>query len=243
MAKPRKSYYWWIAGKILYGLLGLGIFVMVLFLLWRVLFSGGTPKEFEHLAPNDALVELYEAKGEDMVLRTQEHEIFTRDEDNNGYFAAPRLVYIPEANQMQVLLRYNNSTLEATKHDFGLDHEPPRGELVFDVSLLKIKDLTPDDLSDNKDGSDTLGEERVAPTSHIIETTKLYTFILYTFEGVVLTDDIIVMYLDIYYGGAVDYGSDAYGTIRMYHKDAPWIDLELTKNDKAALSAYRKQGE
>ena len=243
MAKPRKSYYWWIAGKALYGLLGLGIFVMVTFLLWRILFSGGTPDELERLALNDALVELFEAKGEDMVLRTQEHEIFTRDEDNNGYFSTPRLVYIPEANQVQVLLRYNNSTLEATKRDFKLESEPPRGELVYDVSLLKVKDLTPEDLSDNKDGSDTLGEERVAPTSYTIQTTKLYTFILYTFEDVTIDEDVIVMYLDIYYGGAVDYESDAYGTIRVYHKDAPWIDLELTKEDKAALADCRKKGE
>jgi hypothetical protein len=139
---------------------------------------------------------------------------------------------------MQVLLRYNNSTLKATEKDFALEKRPPQGEIVYDVSLLQIKDLTPDDLTDNKDGSDTLGEVRLAPTSHEIATTRLYTFILYTFDNVTVTDDMIVMYLDIYYGGAVDYERDAYGSLRVYHKDTPWADVALTKEDREALEGY-----
>ena len=235
MARPRKSYYWWIVGKVLYGLLGLGIFVMVAFLLWRILFSGGIPKELDRLSPNDKLIEVFDAKGESLVLRTQEHEIFTRGEANNGYFSAPRLVYIPESGQRQVLLRYNNSTLKATKKDFGLESQPPRGEIVYDVSLLGIRDLTPEDTTDNKDGSDTLGEVRLAPTSYQIETTSLYTFVLYTFDNVTLPEDMIVMYLDVYYGGAIDYESPAYGSIRVYHRDVPWIDLALTKEEIKSL--------
>ncbi len=242
MAKPRKSYYWWIAGKTLYRLLGLGILVMVLFLLWRVYFSDKIPKEMEHLCPNDALAEVYSEKGEAMILRTQEHEMLTRGKTNYGYFAAPRLVYFPEAEQMQVLLRYNNSTLKATEKDFELGERPPQGEIVYDVTLLQIKDLTPDDQTDNKDGSDTLGENRLAPTSHTVATTKLYTFILYTFDHVTVSDDLIVMYLDIYYGGAVDYERDAYGALRVYHKDTPWVDLTLSKEDKEALDAYKSEG-
>lgn len=237
MARPRKSYYWWIVGKALYGLFALGIFAMIAFLLWRVLFSGGTPKEMERLSPNERLLAAYEAKGDALSLRTQEHEIFTRGEHNNGYFSTPRVVYIPEAKQMQVLLRYNNSTLKATKKDFGLESVPPRGEIVYDVSLLGIKDLTPEDPTDNKDGSETLTEVRLAPTSYEIETTKLYTFILYTFDDVTMPEDLIVMYLDVYYGGAVDYESKAYGSIRVYHKDEPWTELALSKEDKAALTA------
>ena len=38
MAKPRKSFYLWVAGKALYWLLGFGIFLMTAFLLWRIYF-------------------------------------------------------------------------------------------------------------------------------------------------------------------------------------------------------------
>ena len=242
MAKPRKSYYWWIAAKVIYSLIMLGIFSMIAFLLWRILFSGGTPDAMEQISPNAALMEAFEAKGEALVLRTQEHEIYTRGEDNNGYFSTPRVVYIPDAQQMQVLLRYNNSTLKATQKDFELESRPPKGEIVYDVTLYGITDLTPEDASDNQDGSDTLGQVRLAPSSYTVETTSLYTFILYTFDNVTFPEDMIVMYLDIYYGGAVNYEAKAYGSIRVYHRDATWIDFSLTKQEIARLTDAKNGG-
>jgi len=243
MSKPRKSYYFWIAGKVLYGLLALGIFLMVVYLLWRIYFSDNIPKELEGLSPNAVLADTYETYGDDMRLQTQEHINITRNEHNYGYFAVPQFVFIPEANQVQVLLRYNNSTLKATAKDFGLSEVPLRGEIVYDVSLLQIKDLTPEDLSDNKDGSDTLGEQRIKPAAHTIKTTKLYTFILYTFDNVTVTDDTLVIYLDVYYGGAVDYEAKTYGTLRLYHNESEWLDVKLEKSDKKALERYKEQGE
>lgn len=243
MSKPRKSYYFWIAGKVLYGLLGLGIFIMVAYLLWRIYFSDNIPRELEGLSPNAVLAQTYAERAEEMRLQTQEQENITRGEHNYGYFAVPQFVFIPEADQVQVLFRYNNSTLKATAKDFGLPEVPPRGEIVYDVSLLQIKDLTPEDLTDNKDGSEALDEQRIKPTSHTVRTTALYTFILYTFDNVTVTDDTLVIYFDVYYGGAVDYEATAYGTLRLYHKESDWIDVELKKEDKEALEKYREQGE
>lgn len=243
MSKPRKSYYFWIAGKVLYGLLALGIFLMVVYLLWRIYFSDNIPKELEGLSPNAVLAETYAEHGEEMRLQTQEQGTITRSEHNYGYFAVPQFVFIPEADQVQVLFRYNNSTLEATAKDLGLSEVPPRGEIVYDVSLLQIKDLTPEDLTDNKDGSDTLGEQRIEPTSHTVKTTKLYTFILYTFDDVTVTDDTLVIYFDVYYEGAKDYEAKAYGTLRLYHNESEWLDVKLKKSDKKALERYKEQGE
>jgi len=243
MAKPRKSYYFWIVGKVLYGLLALGILLMVLYLLWRIYFSDNIPKELESLSPNAVLAESYAAHGQGLRLQTQEQEPITRGEQNYGYFAVPQFVFIPEANQVQVLFRYNNSTLKATAKDFGLAEVPPRGEIVYDVSLLQIKDLTPEDLSDNKDGSAALGEQRIMPSAHTVKTTALYTFILYTFDNVTVTDDTLVIFFDVYYGGVIDYEAKAYGALRLYHNESDWVDVKLTKDDIAALEAYKKQGE
>ena len=243
MSKPRKSYYFWIVGKVLYALFALGIFLMVVYLLWRIYFSDNIPKELEGLSPNAVLADTYETYGDDMRLQTQEQGTITRNENNYGYFAVPQFVFIPEANQVQVLLRYNNSTLKATAKDFGLSEQPPKGEIVYDVSLLQITDLTPEDLSDNKDGSEMLGEHRIHPTSYTVQTTTLYTFILYTFDNVTVTDDTLVVYFDIYYGGAVDYEATAYGTLRLYHNESDWLEVEFKKSDKKALQAYKEQGE
>ncbi len=241
MAKPRKSYYLWIAGKLLYGLFGLAILLMVLFLLWRVYFSDNIPKEMKGLSPNATLAGAYAEKGEGLLLQTQEQATVTKGTHNYGYFAVPQFVFIPEAEQVQVLFRYNNSTLEATKEDFNLAEEPPRGTEIYDASLLQITDLTPEDKTDNADGSETLGEVRIKPTSHTVTTTSLYTYFLYTFDGVTVTDDTIVVYFDIYYGDTIDYGATPYGTLRLYHEESAWLDVELTSADKKALKNYGKE--
>ena len=240
MAKPRKSYRLWILGKVLYWLVGFAIFAMTAFLVWRVFFSGKIPKEVKGLAPNAVLAETYAARGEEMVLQTQGQGTMTRGDANYGYFGVPQFVFIPEAAQVQVLFRYNNSTLEATARDFSLPEEPPRGEEVFDVTLLAVKDLTPEDKSDNQDGSETLGKERIKPTSHTITTTWLYTYILYTFDGVTVTDDTITVFFDIYYKGAVDYEKTPYGSLRLYHEESVWVPVDLTRADKKALEGYGK---
>lgn len=240
MAKPRKSYYWWIAGKVLYGLFGLAILVMVIFLLWRVYFSGKIPKEMKGLAVNEALAAAYAEKGDDLILQTQEQSTHTRGEGNYGYFAVPQFVFIPEAAQVQVLFRYNNSTLEATERDFALEGELPRGEEIYDVSLLEIKDLTPEDKSDNKDGSESLAERRVQPTDCTVTTTALYTYFLYTFDGVTVAEDTLVVYFDIYYGDAPDYTASPYGTLRLYHSESEWVAVKLTADDKKALADFAK---
>lgn len=240
MAKPRKSYYWWIIGKLLYGLVGLAILIMVLFLLWRVYFSDNVPREMEGLVPNEALAAAYATHGEGLVLQTQEQATVTKGEKNYGYFAVPEFVYIPEAAQMQVLFRYNNSTLKATAEDFSLPERPTRGTEVYDVSLAVVKDLTPDDLTDNKDGSEAIGKERVLPTSHAVTTTSLYTYFIYTFDNVTITEDVLVVYFDVYYGAAVDYGATPYGTLRLYHRDSVWVERELTGKEQEALDNYGK---
>ena len=240
MARPRKSYYWWIAGKILYGLLGLAIFVMVAFLLWRVYFSGKIPKEVKGVVSNERLVALYAEKGEDIELLTQEQATVTKGEENYGYFSVPQFVYIPEISQVQVLFRYNNSTLKYTQRDFELAERPARGTEVFDVSLVTITDQTPDDPTDNKDGSESLAKTRTAPTSHTVTTTALYTYFVYTFDDVTVKDDTLVLYFDIYYGEAVDYEATPYGTLRLYHFESEWLSRKLTKDEAKALSGEGK---
>lgn len=238
MSKPRKSYYWWIIGKVLYALVGLAILVMTLFLVWRVFFSGALPEEAEILTPNTVLKSAYDTHGNDLKIFTQEQSTHTRDDHNYGYFAVPRFVFIPEANQVQVVFRYNNSTLKAVQQDYGLAEVPAKGEEIFDVSLVQIDDLTPEDESDNVDGSNTLAKQRITPTSRTVTSTALYTYFIYVFDCVAVTDSTVVVYFDIYYEEDIDYQNEAYGTLRLYHRDSARIDVALTSDDKKALNAF-----
>ena len=238
MAKPRTSYFWWVFGKVLYVLLGVGICAMTAFLVWRIYFSGLLPKEMKELVANERLAEVYAEKGDALVLFTQEQSTHTRGDSNYGYFAVPRFVFIPEAEQVQVIFRYNNSTLKYTQERYGLSERPPRGEEIFDVSLVTVTDLTPDTKEDNEDGSDTLGKTRIMPTGHTMTTTALYTYFCYTFDGVSVTDDLIAVFFDIYYEEDINYEKAAYGTLRLYHNESENLYETISSASKEALAAY-----
>lgn len=239
MSKPRKSFGLFLAGRILRSLFVLLICVISAALFWRVFISGKLPKEMRRVAPNEVLHASAAEHGGELSAFTQKQGTATRGENNYGYFSVPRFVILPEAGQIQVVFRYNNSTLRATKEDFALDTVPQKGVEVYDVSLLLLRDLTPEDKSDNTDGSDTIEKVRIAPTSCTIATTGLYTYFLYTFDGISL-ENVPVIYFDIYFpnGEAVDYTKDPYGTLRLYHEESERINVSLSSAEKKAIAEF-----
>ena len=85
------------------------LFLISGILLWRV-FSSGDPKEIKYLMGNDALYEAYEEHGKELILQYQMQDTITTAEYNRGYFSVTQYVFIPEAKQVQLVFRYNNST-------------------------------------------------------------------------------------------------------------------------------------
>lgn len=240
MPKPRKSYALWITGHILRLLATLLIAAVCFFMIWRVFISSNPPADFKRLAANEPLAAAYRTHGDSLTLYTQEQATVTRGESNAGYFGATMAVFIPEAEQLQVVFRYNNSTLKHVQEDFALAERPPKGEEIFDVTVVKIVDTTPEDKSDNTDGSANLQKVRVAPTASEIDTTLLYTYIRYTFDGVVMTEDTIAAFLDVYYEANINYSETALGTLRLYHEESPNLAVELSGKEKKALEAFGK---
>lgn len=238
MPKPKQSYGLWVTGLILRGLFTALIFFVCAFLLWRVFFSSKLPREMKRLAPNAALAAAYAEHGEDLELFTQEQATVTRGERDAGYFGVPRCVFIPQADQVQLVFRYNNSTLKHLQADFNLSERPERGVELFDVTIVSMRDLTPEDTSDNKDGSETIEKTRIAPTDKKIDTTALYTYFLYTFDGVSTDSDIIALFLDVYFEDAIDYTREAYGTLRLYHAESSRESMKLTSAERKAIEAF-----
>ena len=237
MGKPRASFALWITGHVIKGLFSALIFSMCALLFWRVFFSGILPRDMKRLEPNAALKQALDANGT-LTLFTQEQTSVTRGEGNEGYFGVPRFVFITEADQVQVVLRYNNGTLKSIREDFGLDVVPARGERIFDTTLALITDLTPEDKTDNKDGDPNLKKDRIAPTTCTVDTTLLYTYYLLTFDNVKVAEDTLVVYLDIYFGQDVSYDEQALGTLRLYHNEEPRIEEELSRKEQKAIAAF-----
>lgn len=238
MPKPRKSYALWMTGFVLRFLLTLIIFAVCFFLIWRVFISSNPPSGMKGLAPNGQLAAAYKAHGEELSLFTQEQATVTRGENNAGYFGVTTVIFIPEAEQLQVVMRYNNSTLKNIQKDFGLAERPPKGVEIFDATVVKVVDTTPDNKEDNVDGSAALSKIRIAPTASEVDTTSLYTYVRYTFDGVTVSEDTIAVFLDIYYEADVNYENKALGTLRLYHEESENLTVGLSGKEKKALENF-----
>ena len=202
-------------------------------LLWRV-FSSGDPKEVKYLMGNDALYEAYEEKGKDLVLQYQMQDTITLAEYNRGYFSITQYVFIPEARQVQLVFRYNNSTIEHLARDYGLGAIPDKSEELFDLTLVTTKDLTPDNQGDNEN-TENLAMERYYPTAAIRTETSLYTYYRFVFDNVEVTPDMLYVFADIYYKGDLDYEERAYGTLCLYDDASLWVDYKLSPTERKML--------
>ena len=202
-------------------------------LLWRV-FSSGDPDEVKYLVGNDALYEAYEEHGKNLVLQYQMQDTITLAEYNRGYFSITQYVFIPDARQVQLVFRYNNSTIEYLARDYGLGAIPDKSEELFDLTLVTTKDLTPGDRNDNE-SEEYLAMERYYPTSVIRTETSLYTYYRFVFDNVEVTPDMLYVFADIYYKGDLNYEERPYGTLCLYDDQSKWVDYKLSRTERKML--------
>ncbi len=222
------------------------VFGTIIFFLWRV-FSSGNPKDLENLTPNaplrDALLAA-EERGEDLLVNTQyqKDNITAVPDKNYGYFGITDAKFIPDAEQVQVLFRYNNSTIRHLKEDYRLSEMPDRDDDLYDVTLYIAYDLTPDVTTDNEgDIPGAVVFERYHATTSIAEKKNLYNFRKLVFDDVDLTPKeypILAVYVDFYYTEDVDYNKEPYGTLPLYFHDVEWEAYEIGKKESEAIRAF-----
>lgn len=238
----RAKYGWRIAGLIFKAICTafiIGIFALI---AWRIIDSKTTPKEIRHIIPNEILCEAYEQNGGKLTIFTQDQEPFTRVEGKNyGYFHIGDAIFIDEADQIQFTLKYNNSTIERLVIDHSLPMLPARSEDLYDVSVVVMYDLTPDNAEDNYgDVEDAVSYERFFPGECISSQKTLYNYRKFVFDGIDVTKRVLAIYVDIYYKGAVNYDEDAYGTILIYDYKTENEAYKLTLGDKNAIKSFEK---
>ena len=233
-----KKYKWRIAGFIFKGICLLLIAAMLVLLLFRIIDSNNDPKEMNTIIANDRLVAAYNEKGDDLDIFSQEHTIFTRGENNYGYFAVTQSVIIRDIDQVQFVLRYNNSTLKYTKEDYKLPEVPSRDDNVYDVTLTVMYDLTPENTDDN-DGKtpEAVSYKRFFASDMVSAKKTLYNYRKFVFDGIKIDDTVIAVYADFYYVGDINYDSLPYGSLLIYHNEEEEIPYSLTRNDIKAIES------
>lgn len=241
-----------IGGKIAkYSFKALGlllVFGTIGILLWRM-FSSGDPAEMKTLDANAVLAEAYEkaqAEGREMDIFTQEQPTTITTADHNySYFSVSNVVFIRDADQVQLTFRYNNSTIRHLAEDYDLPEVPARDAELYEVTLWVAYDLTPDVAEDDEN----VEWVRFYPTAAETQAAQksLYNYRKFVFDGVdfhVENKPILTIYMDVYYLEDVNYEEDPYGTLPLYQRvyetegglNTPY---EMSDKEKKALENYQ----
>lgn len=228
---------WWI-GRVILLILVIGTFAI---LLWRLL-SSIVPKEISTYIPTENAKAAYAAalaEGKEPDIFWNELDTITRADHCRGYFACPKALFNSDCSEVQVIFRYNNSTIRHLAEDYDLPSIPSRDEELYDVTLVAVYDLTPDDDTDNF-GNDpnSVRMVRLHPTESKPMQKSLYNYRRLVFEGFDPNDPLLLaVYVDVFYKDDIRYddGSEAYGTLIIYDYTQPRQAYKLTKADREAL--------
>ena len=227
-----------IVGRVVKSIFTALLFGVCGILVWR-LFSSGDPDSVKFLKPNAMLLEAYEEHGDELILQYQYQDSITLAEYTRGYFSVTQYVFIPQAKQVQLVFRYNNSTIQHLAEDYGLSDVPSKEEHLFEVSLVTTTDLTPDNREDNAEASQLKMDRYIASDYHR-DTTALYTYYRYVFDNVEITEDMLYVFADVYYTQDVNYEEHAYGTLCLYDDESEWVPYKMTSADVAALKKLKE---
>jgi hypothetical protein len=234
------------------GFFGIILLINVL-VFWRMC-SSSDPSDMQVIAGNAELARAYRLAEEagaldGFALHQPEHnditdEKATYDENDNvvdpgnyAYFGVTSSVVFPTAEQVQIVFRYNDSTLEHLAQDYALPAVPEKGGDYYDVTLRVVTDLTPEDKTDN-DKEESLKTTRIEHSLAIPDEKTLYTYRRMVFNGIGDIDGIVAIYVDIYYVEDVNYDNEAYGTLCIWHEDAKTRTYDLSRKDIAAIKEF-----
>jgi hypothetical protein len=220
------------------------VFGTILFFIWRAFFSTAIPAEVKYLSPNAPLRDAYKAalaEGREVTVFYQQsqYDTTTVRDKNYSYFTAKEARFIEDANQVQILFRYNNATIRHLVEDYGLEEVPDRTAELYDVTLYVAYDLTPADLTDNA-GNDPASVKFVRYHASSSEAARslMYNYRRLTFDGLDMTvtdTPVLAVYVDVYYLGDLNYEAEPYGTICIYDYLAQNTYGKLTNSEIAAL--------
>lgn len=223
------------------------IAAIVGFLAWRILASGN-PSSMDALTPNDRLSAAYAESGSSLYMYRQNQRSITSGDTNRGYFSVTEYAIIPDANQVQTVIRYNNSTLKNTAADFGLSEIPAREAENYDFTLVVAIDLTPENKNDNL-GNDPESVKfvRCHGTLGASDQKNMHNFRRMVFQlddaGINIKELkesglLLAMYIDFYYIGSVNYDESPMATLCLYDYVSDDVTVKLDRKDKKALEAY-----
>ncbi|MBE6670138.1 MAG: hypothetical protein E7601_08040 [Ruminococcaceae bacterium] len=195
------------------------LFVLLIIFVYGLLFVrmcsvDDIPDEFKNIYVNDALIELYNSEGGEEKFIFQTLTKYNTDEESYGYFSAASVMLAPEAGQVQVIIKYNISTLEKLKEDYKLSVSIDRNRTdTFEFSLV-VKSAVEPIVEGVPEGGETVDYNhesnytltRLYPVKTEFLSAGRHNYIRCVFEGVDLDlEDTLGVFCDINYKDDIKY--------------------------------------
>jgi len=169
-------------------------FFIYAFFIFRLCSTQEAPESVSSVVWNDTTRAAYAAAPDEFQILSQEPSTFITE---NGRFWISDVVYLPQAKQLQLTIKYNDSTLKYLKQALGDDSLVLPDE-PFDYSVL--------DNSGN----------RYHTHSSFSEKEQNYNYRRLVFEDIVIPEN-TVFYVDMYYVGSINYEAIPYGSLQVWN--------------------------
>ena len=180
---------------------------------FRIYLEDHYPAETTKMVMTEELAEKYREAG---VLHAYTQTLrFSYDDNKEGNFFAKELIVLPDANHLQITMRYNESTLKKVAEFYKLPTVPTVADGLFYYRLCV---------------STGDGNYLYYDSSYIAEYSRyFYQYAKLAFDGVDFTNA-VWMRVEIYYAGEYEGkmdGEDCFGMNLVYESHVSWGEETL----------------
>lgn len=218
----RKNPLWRITKYIV---LAISFFIYAFFILR--LCTAADPKEVTRVQWNAVAEAAYQSDPEGFSVLEQEPAAFIT---SDGKFWISNVLYLPSAKQLQVTIKFNNSTLKYLRRELADAKNAEavaNGEIEEGQTLYTEDDITLPDEAFDYSLLDDQGT-RYHPTTVTVEKKQNYNYRVLVFDGIDM-EEAFTVYADIYYVGSVDYEKAPYGSLQAWHAEMPAETRDVSK--------------
>ena len=193
-------------------------FFIYAFFIFRLCSTQDAPESVSSIVWNDTARAAYLADPDAFQILSQEPSTIITDD---GRFWISNVVYLPQANQLQMTIKYNDSTLKYLREALARTANAADSDAAETVSADDI--ALPDEPFDYSvlDNSGVRYNEH----SSIADHEQNYNYRRLVFENISIPEH-AAYYIDMYYVGAIDYSAVPYGSLLAWNTS---LDVEELK--------------
>ncbi len=200
-------------------------------LIWRILFAGW--EVLDEFIPTKATAELYNAKGDIKIITND----IADEISDNGYFSVFGFYYSPDTKEVQVTVRYNDSTLnklQTNDIDFFMYTVDTSGEPV----VPETDPITGEPVESVRLHQGYPIGDIIAPSAEytLTDESLFYNYEKLVFEGIEIDSNTNVI-VSLCLAGNSD---EEKAVLAVHFAEQPMEDYELSDDDREALATYGK---